>query len=160
MTASIVADALDMPVFGLEGIHESGGIYLEDADAGNLTGLPGKTPVELQAAFPRLVLTDEINPKGWWNRPFESRENRPKRASQVLAWLLQKHGDSDDQVALFSHGGFYNYLVAAMMGMQDAPPIWFDMNNCGVSRFDLREDHFIMLYHNRIEHLQGSLITK
>jgi 2,3-bisphosphoglycerate-dependent phosphoglycerate mutase len=158
-TATYTADFLDMPIYGLEEIHEGGGIYLQDAASGELVGLPGKTAEELKKAFPRLQFPEEANPQGWWNRPFEKRELRFERAKRALRKLLDRHGNSTDRIALFSHGGFYNYFIAAMMQLDEIPGIWFDMNNCAISRFDLHDDGFVMVYHNRVSHFCDELIT-
>ena len=158
-TASSVAERLDLPIYGLEDIYEGGGIYLKDAESGERVGQPGKTPQELQAAFPRLVLPEGLNPKGWWNRPFETREARKQRGHQVLNWLLQRHANKDDRVALFSHGGFYNDFVRAIMKIEESTAMWLEMNNCGISRFDFYEDGVSLVYHNRVSFLPDELIT-
>jgi broad specificity phosphatase PhoE len=44
--------------------------------------------------------------EGWWNRPFEAELHRPERARRVLVELLQRHGGSNDRVAMVSHGAF------------------------------------------------------
>ncbi|MHB1448294.1 MAG: histidine phosphatase family protein, partial [Bellilinea sp.] len=113
LTANTVAEKIDLPLVGLEDAHEGGGIYLEDEETGELNGQPGKTPEELLALSDRLVLP-ELNPNGWWNRPFEVREERVARARRLLAALLKQHGGTGDRIALFSHAAFFNYFLAAV----------------------------------------------
>lgn len=158
LTGAIVADQLELPLVGLIDAHEGGGVYIEDAVSGELIGQPGKTPAELSALSPRLVLP-ELDPNGWWNRSIEPREERIVRANRVLNWLLEMHGGTNDQVALFSHGAFFNYFLAAVIGLEQRAPIWVYMNNTGISRFTFSGDEKALIYSNRIDHLTPDLLT-
>lgn len=159
-TASYTAERLNLPILGLEPIHEGGGIYQERESSGELIGQAGKTPAELMAAFSRLQLIGEVNPEGWWNRPFEPAENRIPRARAVAEWLLEHHNGSNDRIALFSHGAFYNYLFNALLGLTQRPPLWLEMNNCGTSRFDINPDgSAVLIYHNRVDYLPSDWIS-
>lgn len=158
LTGTAVADKLDLPLYGLEDAHEGGGVYLEDEETGELVGQPGKTQAELAELTTRLVLP-EINPAGWWNRPFEQREERVARAKRLLGLLLDRHGGSEDSVALFSHAAFFNYFMAAAVGLAQRPAIWFYLNNTGISRFDFNGEDQALIYTNRTEHLEPSFLT-
>jgi 2,3-bisphosphoglycerate-dependent phosphoglycerate mutase len=159
-TASYSAERLDLPIFGLEGIHEGGGIYLENEQTGELAGQPGKTPQELQAGFPRLQFTAEVNSAGWWSRPFEPAENRIPRARGVIEWLVEHHNGSDARIAIFSHGAFFNYFFNALIGLTHRPPFWMEMNNCGMTRFDINPDGTAnLIYHNRVDYLPSDWIS-
>lgn len=49
-------------------------------------------------------------------------------------------------VALFSHTGTICILALHLMGALDAPalrPVWLATSNCGIGRFDLREDGYV-----------------
>lgn len=158
LTGNALAEKLDMPLYGLEDAFEGGGVYLEDEETGELVGQTGKTQVELAALTDRLVLP-EINPDGWWNRPFEPREERVARAKRLLGLLLDRHGGTDDKVALFSHAAFFNYFMAAAVGLDQRPAIWFYLNNTGISRFDFNGEDQALIYTNRTEHLDPQYLT-
>lgn len=158
-TASYTAELYDLPINGFEPIHEGGGIYLEDPITGEKNGQPGKTPEQLMAGFPRLRLDENVNHKGWWNRPYEAFESRVPRAKQALEWLLNKHSGQDDHIALFSHGAFYNYFVAAMMSINQRPTLWLDLNNCAISRFDVHPEGISMVYHNKVDYLPTDWVS-
>ncbi|MHB8855502.1 MAG: histidine phosphatase family protein [Bellilinea sp.] len=158
LTANTVAEKIDLPLVGLEDAHEGGGVYLEDEKSGELNGQPGKTPEELKSLSDRLVLP-ELNPNGWWNRPFEVREERVARARRLLAYLLEQHGGTGDKIALFSHAAFFNYFVAAVFELDQRPPVWVYLNNTGVSRFDFNGEENALVYSNRTEHLTPNLLS-
>jgi probable phosphoglycerate mutase len=64
------------------------------------------------------------------------------------------------KVAVFSHTGTICILALHLMGALDAPelkPVWITSANCGVSRFELREDGFVrVLSINDTRHLSGT----
>lgn len=158
LTGNAVAEKLDMPLYGLDEAHEGGGVYLEDEESGELVGQAGKTKEELTALTPRLVVP-EVNPEGWWNRPFEPREERVARAKRLLALMLDRHGGTDDKVAVFSHAAFFNYFMAAAVGLEHRPGLWFYLNNTGITRFDFKGEDHALIYANRVEHLESQLLT-
>ena len=148
-------------------IHEEGGIYAREEDA-NKKGLPGKPRSFFEQKFPELKLPDDYDESGWWNRPFETEDERQLRADKVLAELIARHGDKEGQpeqrIALISHGGFFVRLISAMLmlpwrqgahGMKS----WFFLNNCSISRFDIRKGEILISYINRTDHLPAHLVT-
>lgn len=158
LTGHSVAEKINLPLIGWLDIHEGGGIYLDDEESGEPVGLPGKSAKELQLLSPRLVLP-EINPDGWWNRKYEDREERILRGKRVLQTILEKHGEHDDRIALFSHGAFYNYFLTAVFGLDERLPIWFSLNNTGITRIDFNGYGAALIYSNRTEHLPAELLT-
>jgi 2,3-bisphosphoglycerate-dependent phosphoglycerate mutase len=157
-TGMIVANRLALPLVAWLDIHEEGGIYLSDQQR-NPVGQPGKDRVYYEKHFPELILPDTMNPAGWWNRPYELSTERPIRAQRFLKELLSRHAGTDHQVAVFSHGGFYNHVLSVMLDMPARQPIWFLLNNTAISRFDFYPDKIDFAYHNRIDHLNPDLIT-
>jgi 2,3-bisphosphoglycerate-dependent phosphoglycerate mutase len=155
-TGLIVARVLDLPLLAWEEIHETGGIFCETGNEKQI-GLPGKTPAELERQYPGLIVPDSVNPDGWWNRPFEPDEQRPLRARRVLAELLERHGSSDDRVAIVSHGGFYNHLLRAILDLPERDGLWFSLNNTAITRIDF-EERVKIRYMNRVE-LPAEIIT-
>ncbi len=158
-TGSIVAAALDLPLVAWEDLHEGGGIYLDDEETGDKIGQPGLNRVELEMRFPRLVLPDSLSETGWWNRPFEEPEQRSIRAHHFLDSLIGRHHNTEDRVAVISHGGFYNDFLAALLNLPERDGVWFELSNAGITRIDFGEDHVNMLYANRVDFLPKDLIT-
>lgn len=159
-TATPLAEALQLPVLGSTDLHESGGIYLEDEKDGTPIGQVGKSCEELAKLSSRLILPNSLNGSGWWDRPFESPEERPIRARRVAEWLLQIHGSSNDRVAIVSHYGFFNHLIWALLGLERPQGSWFVLNNTAVCRFELTPESINTVYLNRIDHLLPELISE
>ncbi|CAG0999514.1 partial putative phosphoglycerate mutase, partial [Anaerolineales bacterium] len=120
--------------------------------------------------IPELNLPTDLDESGWWNRPFESDEERQPRADRVLAELLARHGNRDGQpeerVALVSHGGFFMRFMCSLLklpwrqGAHDMKS-WFLLNNCSISRFDIDNKWGITVcYLNRTDHLPSHLISE
>ena len=66
------------------------------------------------------------------------------RAQQQLDQIISKH--KGGTAVVFSHTGTICILALHLMGALDAPelkPVWIASANCGISRFDLREDDFV-----------------
>ena len=83
---------------------------------------------------------------------------------QLLDRARQKLDDIIDQnrggkIAVFSHTGTICILALHLMGALDAPelkPVWISSANCGITRFELREDGFVrVLSVNDTSHLSG-----
>lgn len=158
-TGSYLAKAVGLPLVGWPEIHECGGIYMDDEKTGEPVGLPGKTRAYFREHYSHLVLPESCTNEGWWNRPFETREDRPMRAHQVLNTLIERHGGTEDRVAIISHGGFYMELARVLFKIE-SPQVWFLMYNTAISRFDFWEDGEVTLsYHNRTDHLPENVIT-
>ena len=158
-TGTAVSEALQIPLIAWPEIFETGGIYLEDPASGELCGLPGKPRSFFQQHYQRLVLPDSLTEAGWWNRPYEAEEEWHPRAKKVLQTLLERHGSTDDRVAIISHGGFYMQLMRAIFEIK-AENIWFSIFNTGISCFDFSLDGSVnLIYQNRTDHLSEGLIT-
>ncbi|HEY3291170.1 MAG TPA: histidine phosphatase family protein [Anaerolineae bacterium] len=166
-TATPMARALGIPFAAWPEIHEEGGIFSREVDAGR-KGLPGKTRSWFVQHFPELILPDTLDESGWWNRPFEAEEHRQPRADKVLADLMARHGDRPGQpehrVAFVSHGGFFMHLMCAMLDLpwrHAAHELrsWFLLSNGSISRFDIHQDELTVCYVNRTDHLPNHLAT-
>lgn len=166
-TAAPIAQALDIPLIAWKEIHEEGGLYSR-VDKSNILGLSGRPRSFFMENFRTITLPDDLDETGWWNRPFEAEEERQPRADQVFADLLARHRDREGQpshrVALVSHGGFFMRLVSAVLKLpwrQAALGLksWILLNNCSISRFDIRGNEITIAYINRTDHLPDHLIT-
>jgi len=158
-TASYLSEALDLPLVASEDWHEGGGIFVIDEETGDRSGQPGKTRSELTARFPQAQLPETLDESGWWNRPHESVEAQVRRARRAIYDLIERHGAADDRVAVVSHGGFYNFVLAELLGIQADNGFWFSINNTGITRFNFEPEGIGLAYANRLEHLPTELIT-
>ncbi len=158
-TGNAIASALDLPLIGWPEVHETGGIYLDDEESGLPIGLAGNPRSFFEQNFPRLVLPAWLDESGWWNRDFESNAERLPRGYRALTQLLERHGGTTDRVAVVTHGGFYNYILTAILGQSNRPELWLLMNNTGVSRVGFEERNPVFYYHNRTDHLPREWIT-
>jgi len=152
ITGSIVAQAIGLPLVAWQDLHETGGMHCKDETTGGRLGLPGKNRSYFENHFPDLVLPPSLGEEGWWNRPFEEDEERPQRARSVLQELLNRHANTEDRVAIISHGGFYHQL----MGTID-PQCPVDQPLA--TRIDFESDWIWAVYLNRVDHLLRDLIT-
>jgi 2,3-bisphosphoglycerate-dependent phosphoglycerate mutase len=159
LTGTILAQALDLPLVAWPDIHEMGGIYQRDSETEERIGLPGKDRAYFEDHFPDLVLPSSLGDEGWWNRPYEERHERLPRAQRFLAELLERHGATDDRVAIVSHGGFYNAFLRALLKIPEELSGWFSLNNAAITRVDFEEGELAIQYMNRVDYLPGELIT-
>ena len=166
-TGHYISELLDLPLLGLEVVHEIGGIYETDRDTGERIGLPGASSTDFKEAFPRLKWPEGADEKGWWrSRAAEEWETVPGRAQDFLKFLQKQHGNSDDRVAVVSHAGFFHALMHVLLSyerfndrLDEVREIGFLVNNSSVSRFDFEEDRIRISYLNRVDHLPPELIT-
>ena len=79
------------------------------------------------------------------------------RAWQKLDEIIAENRGG--KIAVFSHTGTICILALHLMGALDAPelkPVWISSGNCGISRFELRDDGFVrVLCLNDTSHLAG-----
>ncbi len=158
ITGQYIARSLNLPLRLWEDWHEVGGVIVIRED-GEREGLPGKTRSDLANCFPDLILPESLSADGWWNRPPESIEQQLDRGRRVLRDLTERHGQTEDRVAVVSHGGFYNFFLTALLDTAPGDGFWFTLNNTGLTRLDFREEGVALTYANRLEHLPGKLIT-
>ena len=158
-TGTAIAKALDLPLVAWEDLHEWGGIYLYDEQTDERLGLAGRNRAYFEAHYPDFVLPDSLGEAGWWNRPFEEPEQRPTRVKRFWRDLMERHGHTDDRVAVVSHGGFYNYLLAAILSLPDREGYWFALNNAAITRIDFNGERIGLIYLNRVDFLPKELVT-
>src|SRR5688572_19633786 len=74
----------------------------------------------------------------------ESYRQMLDRASKKLDEIIEKH--KGGRIAIFTHTGTICILALHIMGALDSPelkPVWIHSSNCGISRFDLRDDGYV-----------------
>ena len=158
-TGTIVAQALGLSLVAWMDLHETGGIMQIDQETDERIGLPGNNRAYFETHYPDLILPDGLGAEGWWNRPPEEYEQRPVRARRFLNELLHRHGDSDDRIAVISHGAFFGYLMHAILDLPTTPPPWFGLSNTGITRIDFSEENLVISYVNNTAHLPRDLVT-
>jgi 2,3-bisphosphoglycerate-dependent phosphoglycerate mutase len=158
-TGTILARALGLPLVAWEDAHEVGGINRRDDETGERFGLPGPNRPFFEEHYPDLVLPASLGDEGWWNRPHEERAQRPLRARRFLDDLLARHGDSDDRVAVVSHGGFHGHLMRALLDIPQEIDCWFALNNVALSRVDFGEEFRVLQYVNRVDYMPREMVT-
>jgi 2,3-bisphosphoglycerate-dependent phosphoglycerate mutase len=79
------------------------------------------------------------------------------RAWQKLDEIIEQNRGG--KIAVFSHTGTICILALHLMGALDSPelkPVWISSGNCGITRFELRDDGFVrVLTVNDTSHLSG-----
>ncbi len=156
-TAVPIAAAVGLPLYAWADWHESGGIFRDDPETGEPQGLPGPGRSFFEQRYPTLILSPDLDERGWWNRPHETRQERPLRAQRVLDELRVRHGE-DDCVAVVGHGQFFNYVLWAILGLQRDDGIWFVVHNASITRLDFVRETRIG-YTNRTDFIPDDLIT-
>src|SRR5881275_2598411 len=85
----------------------------------------------------------------------ESYRQTLDRASRQLDDAIEQH--KGGRIVFFAHTGTICILILHLMGALDAPelkPVWIATANCGIARFDLRDDGFVrVLAINDTRHL-------
>ena len=166
-TGHTIADALDMPLNVWESIHEWGGIFEYDPETGNPIPLPGSNRAFFAERFPRLILPDWLQDEGWWQRPFEPREDSAHRADKFISELLDRHGGTDERVGIVTHGGFTGMVLRAIFNSQEYNlnlsdqeiRTRFRISNTSLGRIDFEGSTIMQIYMNCVDHLPTSLIT-
>ncbi len=159
LTARPIGEALGLTPEVWVDIHEAGGMFLDHYDGRGKVGYPGKTHSEILAEFPNYVLPDEVTEDGWWRGGFELRSACYGRAIKV-AYQLGKLADSDERIAIVSHGGFIDALMKALLNQLPGQRIFYHHYNTAISRVDFRPDGTLDVRHiNRFDHLPPELIS-
>lgn len=152
----------DIPLVAWPEIHETGGVFdveIQEDGEPSFIGKPGQGRSFYEEKFPELVLPDGLTEEGWWNREKEPREESFERARRIITQLMEKHGGTQDRVAIVTHGGIFARIISSLLDV-GAEKYWFLMNNCAISRLDMDEDgRFTLMYINNVDHLTDDLIT-
>jgi broad specificity phosphatase PhoE len=158
-TAEPVGKALGLKPEVWVDVHEQGGIYL-DSDDGQTIGFPGMTRAEIAERFPDYVLPDAVTENGWWNKNYETIGAASGRAIAVAEILIERSQESDERIALISHGMFVSLLIKALLNQLPGAMTYYHHYNTGISRIDIQPDApLILRYLNRINHLTPDLLT-
>ena len=158
-TGLVIADKMKTPLRGFIDIHESGGVFKEDIDSGALVGCPGKSRKYFEENYPNMILPDGLTNSGWWNKSFEERPERRKRAKRVLKFLYDSHKGKNDTVIMISHQGFYNFLLREIFEVPLDSENWFELYNTAITYMQFRTSFINLVYQNNTNFLPKELIT-
>ncbi|MDM8519386.1 histidine phosphatase family protein [Anaerolineales bacterium HSG6] len=139
-------------------VHEYGGVYLKEED--EYVNYPGKTRAEILAEFPTYILPDEVTDSGWWYGGREDWALCHGRAIRT-ARALYDRANSDERIAIVSHGGFIDVLLKALLHILPAPHVYFHLYNTSITRvaFAKTGRYVDMVYINRVNHLPPELMS-
>lgn len=165
MTATYIGRATGLAPMAWPEIHERGGLHHESVAEGEVIAGPGRSYFE--ETHPELQLPSMLSEAGWWRRPQETVEQALVRAHDVWLELHERHGGTDDRVALVTHGGFFQSLLSVLSSRAHDPErhplrlgdIWFGISNASISRIELANDQAVIRYTNRVSHLPPELVT-
>ena len=174
-TGTYISEALDLPLVGLENIHERvaghsasarSGIYLRNSETDRNEGLPGPNRDLFLARHPNIILPDSIGAEGWWNRPYEESEEAIHRARDFFNWLEGKHGSTNDRIAIICHGGFMQSLFSVLLNGSltyenghSKREIWIKINNGSITRLDFWDEGVRLNYLKRFACHFSSLLS-
>ncbi len=166
-TAGYVAKSTGLPLLSWADVHERGGLHEKHPETDEEIGVSGPNRDYFAAEFPELVLPPDLGATGWWDRPMEHVEESYPRAMRVWEELIERHGGTDDRVAVVSHGGFFQSLMVTLLGTDQEDEwqtlglsrLWFGMSNTAISRIVFTDGYGVISYLNRVDHLPSELIT-
>jgi 2,3-bisphosphoglycerate-dependent phosphoglycerate mutase len=135
-------------------VHEEGGIWLEGEP-----DLPGMTRSEISSRFPDVVLSDEVSEDGWWLRPQETQAQWRTRAKLVGEQLMGEMAESDERIAVVTHGGFTSDLLSELLNGGPLTDGGFSTRNTSIAHIRFEPGQFHLTCLNRLEHLPADLVT-
>jgi len=158
LTTKPVSDALGIAPKVWPDLHEKGGMYLERD--GCTRGYTGMTRAEILASFPGYQLPAEVNECGWYDPKLglEPEAHSLQRAIRV-AWTLRSRTATDDVIALVSHAGFLNILLAAIfehLPSHQYSKIYYH-DNTAITRINFHQRWTTLHYLNRVDHLPADM---
>lgn len=155
----IIRERLNISLQANLDIHENGGIYHHDPETNEPVGETGKSKSYFEINYPDLKLPEGVPEGGWWDRDYETREQRKKRAERALDVIKERHANTSDSIILVSHGGFYNYFLRAVFAAESPDHTWFELFNGAITLFYFEEDFVKIFYNNRFDFIPTELVT-
>jgi broad specificity phosphatase PhoE len=154
--SSDLARAMDtaQPLAKLTGLSINGTSAFRERDVGVMEGLTFEDAAQQHPEQYAALLRRDFE---YVLSGGESYRQLLDRARQKLDEIIDENRGG--RIAVFSHTGTICILALHLMGALDAPelkPVWISSANCGISRFELRNDGFIrVLALNDTNHLSG-----
>ena len=158
-TAEPVGHALGLSPQVWIDIHEEGGMFLDHRGAEGRVGYPGRTRSEISAEFPSFQLPPAITEEGWWNQGYEEAPATAGRAIRVSK-QLRGMADSEERIAIISHGGIIDFLMKAFFGQLPGEHIRYRHQNTAITLLNLGLGAPIgLVFLNRVDHLAPELVS-
>lgn len=164
-TADYIQKICQLELEALPDIYERMGLYESDGD-GRLAAVAGPGRSYFETRFPQVKLPDSLTEEGWWNRPIESDQEFFIRVDRSLQSVINRHGDSNDCVALVVHGDYLDQCINHLMNVPRAQNNYKNawvanwvFHNTSISRIDINNQARNVIYLNRIDHLPLDHVT-
>ncbi len=158
-TAQFIAAALGLRPEIWVNLHEAHGIIHDEGDGRGARGLPGLTRVEVEEHFPEFVIPPDFADDGWWNRPPETEAEYIPRLQRVAQDLRAMALNTDEHIAIVSHGTASNYILHGLLGSKEYEKIYFNHAHTGMSNLIIEANETTVRYQNSVEHLPADMIT-
>ena len=165
LTAQYISRSCGVAVSSLPDLFERKGLYSHD-QSGNEVGVAGPGRPYFETRFPGVGLPDFVGEEGWWSRPVETDEDFFQRVRRSLDDVIQRHGDSNDSVAMVVHGDYIDQCLNEFMGVHRKPENYethwvsnWVFHNTSISRLDIVNGSRNVVYLNRIDHLPAEMVT-
>lgn len=158
-TARPVAAALGLRPEIWLGLHESTGLWHDEGDGRGARGVPGLTRVEVEEQFPEFVIPPDFADDGWWNRPPETEAEYLPRLQRVAQDIRAMAVNSDEHIAIVSHGTASNYILHGLLGSKEYEKVYFNHAHTGMSNLIIEENETTVRYQNSVQHLPADMIT-
>ena len=161
ITAQYISRAIKIPQIVWKDIHECGGLFTQDPKSEKRIGIPGPNHEHFASQYPKLIIPETIDPKGWWNKPIETQKDISNRANKVKTELIKRHGQTNDKVILVTHVGFYHHLLSSILNIpiSNKRNMWLHLNNAAISHLTFNKTGIRVNYLNRLDFLPRDLIT-
>ena len=162
-TAEIIGRILSLPPHVYVGLHEWDGIW--EAGVGRYGAtLPGLTRTQMREICPNVVLPDDVTDEGWLFSEWGNVELMLQRAFRDSKLFIQQaeatHGESDERVAVVSHGGFLATMICAFFELTpNDDPDHFAHRNGAISKIRKTPEGTQLRYLHRISHLPKEMLT-
>lgn len=151
-TTKPVAQKLGIKPIVWSALHEQGGIFWQLEKEKKTPDHYGKNRTQIQMEFPDYRLPETISEDGWWRGGFENQEESWQRAGEVVQ-SISEWSESDERIALISHGGFMDLLLKTLLGQDHH--VTYRHYHTGITCIDFSKDGCLhLLFLNRIEHLE------
>ncbi len=157
-TAQPIATALGLrPKIWLD-LHEVNGVKHDEGDGRGARNFPGLTRAEVEKYFPEYVIPGDFPDAGWWNPPPEG-DQYLARLGRVAQTLRAMAVNSDEHIAVVTHGTAASFLLHALLGSEDQERLYFNHAHTGITSLTLGENETALRYQNRVEHLPDDMLT-
>ncbi len=158
-TAYCISESLGLQPEVWIDVHELGGMFLDQGDPPVAVPFPGRTRQQILRTFRQFVVPDTITDTGWYTGAgMEDLRTCDLRAQRVLE-SLRAFRDSNEHIAIVSHGAFMNRLLHAMLG-SSVEQFFYLHWNTGITSLDFRrQGKSVVRYINDISHLPPELVA-